>query len=63
MRFNSRMYEKQQNDNLARVLALVGVKEGDYTRVCLSADQQEYVLTLTNGKEFAIPSGLPYHED
>jgi hypothetical protein len=57
------MYEQHQKNNLKYVLDIVGVKESDYISVVLSADQQEYVLTLTNGAEFKIPSGLPEHDN
>jgi len=61
IKMNARQYEKMRNDQLRETMEKAGIK--DYTNVCLSADQQEYEVTLKNGTEITIPSGLPYHYD
>jgi hypothetical protein len=61
IKMNARQYEKMRNEQLKETMEKAGIK--DYTNVCLSADQQEYEVTLKNGTEVTIPSGLPYHYD
>ena len=61
IKMNARQYEKMRNEQLRETMEKAGIK--DYTNVCLSADQQEYEVTLKNGTEVTIPSGLPYHYD
>lgn len=61
IKMNARQYEKMRNEQLRETMEKEGIK--DYTNVCLSADQQEYEVTLKNGTEVTIPSGLPYHYD
>ena len=61
IKMNARQYEKMRNEQLRETMEKAGIK--DYTNVCLSADQQEYEVTLKNGTEVIIPSGLPYHYD
>ena len=58
---NSRQYEKMRNDQLRETMKKAGILE--YTRVCLSADQQEYEGTLKDGSVVIVPSGLPMHYD
>jgi len=58
---NSRQYEKMRNDQLRETMKKAGILE--YTRVCLSADQQEYQVTLKDGSIVMVPSGLPIHYD
>jgi hypothetical protein len=58
---NSKQYEKMRNEQLKETMENAGIK--DYTRVCLSVDQQEYEVTLKNGTVVMIPSGLPLHYD
>jgi hypothetical protein len=58
---NSRQYEKMRNDQLRETMKKAGILE--YTRVCLSADQQEYEVTLKDGSIVMVPSGLPMHYD
>lgn len=58
---NSRQYEKMRNEQLKETMEKVGIPE--YTNVCLSADQQEYEVTLKDGTTLIVPSGLPYHYD
>ena len=61
IKMNARQYEKMRNEQLKETMEKAGIK--DYTNVCLSADQQEYEVTLKNGTEVMIPSGLPYNYD
>jgi hypothetical protein len=61
IKMNARQYEKMRNEQLRETMEKAGIK--DYTNVCLSADQQEYEVTLKDGTEVIIPSGLPYHYD
>jgi molybdopterin converting factor small subunit len=61
IKMNARQYEKMRNEQLRETMEKAGIK--DYTNVCLSADQQEYEVTLKDGTEVTIPSGLPYHYD
>ena len=58
---NSRQYEKMRNEQLKETMQKVGITE--YISVCLSADQQEYEVTLKNGSVVTVPSGLPLHYD
>lgn len=58
---NSRQYEKMCNEQLKETMKKSGITE--YTMVRLSADQQEYEVTVVDGKIVKIPSGLPYHYD
>jgi len=58
---NSRQYEKMRNGQLKETMEKAGITE--YTSVCLSADQQEYEVTLKDGTIVIVPSGLPYHYD
>lgn len=58
---NSRQYEKMRNEQLAETMKKVGIDE--YTKVVLSADQQEYEVTLNNGEVVLVPSNLPLHYD
>ena len=58
---NSRQYEKMRNEQLTETMKKAGTT--DYTSVCLSADQQEYEVTLKDGSTLIVPSGLPMHYD
>ena len=58
---NSRQYEKMRNQQLKETMESAGIT--DYKSVCLSADQQEYEVTLKDGSIIIVPSGLPYHYD
>jgi hypothetical protein len=58
---NSRQYEKMRNEQLKEIMEHSGIV--DYKSVCLSADQQEYEVTLKDGTIVIVPSGLPYHYD
>jgi hypothetical protein len=58
---NSRQYEKMRNDQLRETMKKAGILE--YTRVCLSADQQEYEVTVKDGSIVMVTSGLPMHYD
>ena len=58
---NSRQYEKMRNEQLTETIKKAGILE--YKRVCLSADQQEYEVTLKDGSVVIVPSGLPMHYD
>lgn len=58
---NSRQYEKLRNQQLKETMESAGIT--DYKSVCLSADQQEYEVTLKDGSIIIVPSGLPYHYD
>jgi hypothetical protein len=58
---NSRQYEKMRNEQLKETMKKAGITE--YTNVCLSADQQEYEVTLKDGTIVIVSSGLPYHYD
>jgi hypothetical protein len=58
---NSRQYEKMRNEQLNETIKKAGILE--YKRVCLSADQQEYEVTLKDGSVVIVPSGLPMHYD
>jgi hypothetical protein len=58
---NSRQYEKMRNEQLKETMKKAGISE--YTSVCLSADQQEYEVTLKDGSTMIVPSGLPMHYD
>lgn len=58
---NSRQYEKMRNEQLVETLKREGITE--YKSVCLSCDQQEYEVELSDGTTVLIPSGLPYHYD
>lgn len=60
-KMNSRQYEKMRNEQLKETLDTAGIT--DYESVCLSADQQEYEVTLKNGTVITVTSGLPYHYD
>ena len=50
-----------RNEQLKETMEKAGITE--YTNVCLSADQQEYEVTLKDGTTVIVPSGLPYHYD
>ena len=62
-----RLFKKHYNFLLSYQVKLqetmknAGITE--YKSICLSTDQQEYEVTLKNGTEVTIPSGLPYHYD
>jgi hypothetical protein len=58
---NSRQYEKIRNEQLKETMEKAGVT--NYKRVCLSADQQEYEVTLNDDTILIVASGLPYHYD
>jgi hypothetical protein len=58
---NSLQYEKMRNEQLNETIKKAGILE--YKRVCLSADQQEYEVTLKDGTVVIVPSGLPMHYD
>jgi hypothetical protein len=58
---NSRQYAKMREEQLKETMETVGIT--NYTSVCLSADQQEYEVTLKDGSIVMVPSGLPLHED
>jgi hypothetical protein len=58
---NSRQYEKMRNEQLKETMKKAGILE--YKRVCLSADQQEYEVTLKDGSVVIVPSGLSIHYD
>jgi hypothetical protein len=58
---NPRQYEKMRNEQLRETMEKAGIT--DYTSVCLSADQQEYEVTLKDGSTMIVPSGLPMHYD
>lgn len=58
---NSRQYAKMRNEQLEQTMETAGIT--DYQSVCLSADQQEYEVTLKDGSIVIVPSGLPYHFD
>lgn len=58
---NSRQYEKMRNEQLTETMKKVGIFE--YKKICLSADQQEYEVTLKDGSVVIVPSGLPMHYD
>lgn len=57
---NSRQYAKQQEAAYKKTLAEAGLNEGDYTRVCLSADRTEYAVTLADGTTKIVASGFEY---
>ncbi len=50
-----------RNEQLKETMEKAGIIE--YANVCLSADQQEYEVTLKDGTTVIVPSGLPYHYD
>jgi hypothetical protein len=58
---NSKQYEKMRNEQLKETMESAGITE--YKSVCLSADQQEYEVTMKDGTILIVPSGLPYHYD
>lgn len=57
----SHRYERMRDQQLKETLEKAGIT--DYKSVCLSGDQQEYEVILTNGTTVIVPSGLPYHCD
>lgn len=58
---NSKQYQKMRDEQFKEAMKNAGITE--YTRVCLSADQQEYEVTLKDGTTVVVPSKLPLHED
>jgi hypothetical protein len=58
---SSRQYEDMRKTHLNEIMKKAGITE--YLNISLSLNQQEYEVTLRNGKTIKVPSELPYHYD